>query len=108
MVASLNINVRNARCQAGEWKGDNMDVQTVEFANLPNLDTVEFIQRVNACRLAAEGGWYAWQGKVNNHWIRVKAYKTWLQIAECDGLKNSFPMDISVGKFKECLQQLAK
>ena len=75
---------------------------------LKSIETTDFIERVNACRKSSKDGWYSWQGKVNDHWIRIKGYKTWLQIAECDGLKDSFPMDISVGKFKECLTKLCK
>ena len=70
---------------------------------MQNLNTTDFIKTVNGLRLANKNSWYTWQGIVNNKTVRLKAYKTWLQIFEVDGLRIPTVMDISVGEFKKLL-----
>ena len=67
------------------------------------MNTQDFIKQVNALRLANKGKWYTWQGIVNNKTVRLKAYKTWLQIFEVDGLRIPTVMDISITDFKKLL-----
>lgn len=43
------------------------------------------------------------QGIVNNKTVRLKAYKTWLQLFEVDGLRIPTVMEISVADFKKLL-----
>lgn len=70
---------------------------------MQNLNTTDFIKTVNQLRLANKGNWYTWQGIVNNKTVRLKAYKTWLQIFEVDGLRIPTVMDISITDFKKLL-----
>ena len=67
------------------------------------MNTQEFVKTVNDLRLANKNSWYTWQGIVNNKTVRLKAYKTWLQIFEVDGLSIPTVMDISVTDFKKLL-----
>lgn len=70
---------------------------------MQNLNTTDFIKTVNGLRLAHKGNWYTWQGIVNNKTVRLKAYKTWLQFFEVDGLHIPTVMEISVTDFKKLL-----
>ena len=70
---------------------------------MQNLNTSDFIKTVNHLRLANKNSWYSWHGIVNNKTVRLKAYKTWLQIFEVDGLRIPAVMDISVTDFKKLL-----
>ena len=70
---------------------------------MQNLNTTDFIKTVNQLRLANKNNWYTWQGIVNDKTVRLKAYKTWLQIFEVDGLSIPTVMDISVTDFKKLL-----
>lgn len=70
---------------------------------MQNLNTTDFIKTINSLRLANKCNWYTWQGTVNDKTVRLKAYKTWLQIFEVDGLRIPTVMDISVGEFKKLL-----
>lgn len=70
---------------------------------MQNLNTTDFIKTVNQLRLANKNSWYSWQGTVNNKTVRLKAYKTWVQIFEVDGLRIPTVMEISVTEFKKLL-----
>ena len=70
---------------------------------MQNLNTTDFIKTVNQLRLANKNNWYTWQGIVNDKTVRLKAYKTWLQIFEVDGLRIPTVMDISITEFKKLL-----
>jgi len=61
----------------------------------------KFIKEVNAKRKT--GTWYQYVGIVDGKDIKIKGYKTWLQIFTIDGIDNSSCMDISVKAFNELL-----
>jgi hypothetical protein len=75
--------------------------------NFESIEIADYLERLTAVRQGSQDGWYYWQGPVNDHWLRIKGYKTWLQIAEQDGIKFSFGMDIPVKKWRENLVELA-
>jgi len=47
------------------------------------------------------GGWYDFVGEVDGRQVRLKGYKTWLQVYEVDGVRHGGLMDISVGRFQD-------
>ena len=70
---------------------------------MQNLNKANFIKTVNNLRLDNKNNWYMWQGTVGNKTVRLKGYKTWLQIFEVDGLRVPTVSDISVSDFKKLL-----
>ena len=70
---------------------------------MQNLNKSDFIKTINSLRLANKNSWYMWQGIVENKTVRLKAYKTWLQIFEVEGLRVPTVSDISVSDFKKLL-----
>ena len=65
-----------------------------------------FTKEINAKRKT--GTWYSYAGVVEGKEIRIKGYKTWLQIFDIDGVDNSGCMDISVGAFNELLEAVVR
>ena len=65
----------------------------------------QFVHDVNQKRRDFNG-WYCWSGNVNGKEIQIKAYKTWIQVAYVNGVKHSSPMDLSVYRFKQFLENL--
>lgn len=65
------------------------------------MDTIEFIKEVNSRRLS--GGWYGFNGVVNNKEVIIKGYKTWLQIFKVNGYSIPSGYDLKVSEFKEVL-----
>lgn len=65
----------------------------------------EFVKHINQKRLDSRNTtrWYGFIGEVDGHRVRVKGYKTWLQIFQVDNFNYSNPMDRKVGQFKEDL-----
>lgn len=47
--------------------------------------------------------WYSYVGIINGKSIRLKGYKTWLQIYRVDGIDNSNCMDKNVTEFNHDL-----
>lgn len=72
------------------------------------MDTATFVKEINTLRKINKSNWYWWKGDVNNNYIKIKGYETWLQIAENNEIRFSFGMDISVAKFTENLVELAE
>lgn len=70
---------------------------------MQNLNKTDFIKTVNGLRLASKNSWYTWQGIVENKTVRLKGYKTWLQIFEVEGLRVPTVSDISVSEYKKLL-----
>lgn len=60
-----------------------------------------FIKDINKKRLS--GGWYMFNGIVNNKSVVIKGYKTWLQIFKVNDYTVPCAMEISVKEFKELL-----
>ncbi len=64
----------------------------------------QFIDEANKARRASNGSWWTMTATVNGELVRIKAYKTWVQIFERDGIRDSSAMDISVKAFKGYLR----
>ena len=62
------------------------------------------IERINTLRKANNNGWYnlSWDLILNNTRlsIRIKGYKTWLQVFDINGIDHSNNSDQSVKQFK--------
>jgi len=69
------------------------------------MTTSQFVHDVNQ-RRRDFNGWYTWTGNVGGKDIQIKAYKTWVQVAIVNGIKHSSPMDLSVYRFKQFLENL--
>ena len=65
----------------------------------------QFVHDVNQ-RRRDHDGWYIWTGTVKGKQVELKAYKTWIQVAYVNGIKHSSPMDLSVYRFKQFLENL--
>ena len=72
------------------------------------MTTQEFIKTVNALRLENKGRWYQWCGEVNNHFVTLKGYGTWVQRLTVGDIIHSGNMDVSVKEFKEFLSVCVK
>jgi hypothetical protein len=64
----------------------------------------EFYKLVNAKRIASKS-WYSFIGIVDNKSIRLKGFRTWLQVYEVDDVKYGGLMDISVKQFNQELEK---
>jgi len=62
----------------------------------------EFVKEMKQKRLT--GSWYQFVGTVDGKSVRLKGYKTYLQIYEVDGIRYGGRMDISVKEFNEELK----
>ena len=62
----------------------------------------EFVKEMKQKRLT--GSWYQFVGIVDGKSVRLKGYKTYLQIYEIDGIRYGGRMDISVKEFNEELK----
>lgn len=65
----------------------------------------EFIETLNALRKKSKG-WYELQNYIGNTFVQVKGYKTWLQIVQFNGVRDSSPMDMKVGEFNVYLNNI--
>ena len=72
------------------------------------MTTQEFIKTINALRLENKGSWYQWCGEVNNHYVSLKGYGTWVQRLTVDDTIHSGNMEVSVKEFKEFLSVCVK
>jgi hypothetical protein len=68
------------------------------------MDTKQFIKEVNEKRKDGKA-WYWFVGAVNNKKVRIKAYNTWLQVYEVDGVILPCPHGLKVREFKELLRR---
>ena len=59
------------------------------------------IKDINKLRKNTSSGWYTYHNYDFN--IRIKGYKTWLQIYEINGIDYGYVMDISVKDFNNYL-----
>jgi|DEB0MinimDraft_10_1074344.scaffolds.fasta_scaffold43623_4 hypothetical protein len=69
------------------------------------MTTSQFVHDVNQKRRDFNG-WYTWEGTVKGKQVELKAYKTWIQVAYVNGIKHSSPMDMTVYRFKQFLENL--
>ena len=67
------------------------------------MNTQEFIKTVNALRNSNKGSWYQWCGEVNNNYVSLKGFGTWVQRLNVGDTIYGGNMDISVKEFKEFL-----
>lgn len=65
----------------------------------------EFVKHINKKRLDNKSTtrWYGFIGEVDGHKVRLKGYKTWLQVYLVDNVDHSNCMDRKVKDFKEDL-----
>lgn len=67
------------------------------------MNFIDFSKEIKNKRLT--GSWYTFVGEVDGSSVRLKGYKTYLQIYEVDGIRYGGIMDISVREFNEELVQ---
>ena len=72
------------------------------------MNTQEFTKTINALRLENKGSWYQWCGEVNNHYVSLKGYSTWVQRLKVDEVTCGGNMNASVKEFKEFLSVCVK
>jgi len=65
------------------------------------MDKLSFTQEIN--KLRKTGTWYQFTGIIDGKNIRIKGYKTWLQIFTVDNVDYSNCMDETVKKFNAAL-----
>ena len=65
------------------------------------MDLQAFTKEIKQKRLT--GNWYSFIGSVNGKEVRLKGYKTWLQVYTINGIDNSNCMERSIKQFKEDL-----
>lgn len=69
-------------------------------------DIEEFVKFVNKKRLENKNKWYYIVDTiVCGKAVEIKAFGTWMQIFNIDGMKNPSTHDLPVGKFKNCLRK---
>lgn len=67
------------------------------------MDFDQFAKEIKTKRLT--GTWYQFVGTVNGKSVRLKGYRTWLQIYDVDDIRYDGPGDISVTQFNHRLKQ---
>jgi len=65
------------------------------------MNREEFVKEIKQKRIT--NGWYSFIGIVEGKVIKLKGFKTWLQIYTIDGIDNSNCMERTVTQFKEDL-----
>ena len=65
------------------------------------MDKLTFAQEINTMRKT--GTWFSFTGIVEGKNIRIKGYKTWLQIFTVNGINYSNCMDETVKQFNIAL-----
>jgi hypothetical protein len=69
------------------------------------LNKHRFIKLVNEKRKASKDAWYFILEEVEGKEVKIKGFKTWLQIMEVDGVRLSTAPDITVKKFNETIEK---
>ena len=64
------------------------------------MEVKQFVDRVNNLRLANRGKWYWFNDTVGGKAVRIKAFGTWMQIYDVDGVNCANCMERSVAEFK--------
>ena len=72
------------------------------------LTTEEFVAHINKLRRDNKNNWYFHTGYVNNKFVEVKGYNTWLQILRVEHMHVPTTADISVTEFKRILTEAVK
>ena len=68
------------------------------------MEVKQFVDRVNNLRFANRGKWYWFNGTVGGKAVRIKAFGTWMQIYDVDGVDYANCMERSVAEFKSDLK----
>ena len=68
------------------------------------MEVKQFVDTVNKLRLANRGKWYWFNDTVDGKAVRIKAFGTWMQIYDVDGVKCANCMERSVAEFKTDLK----
>lgn len=69
------------------------------------MTTEEFVNHINTLRRNKKNSWYAYTGYVNDKFVEVKGFNTWLQILRADHVTFPTIMDCSVLEFKNQLTE---
>jgi len=69
------------------------------------LTTEEFVAYINTLRRNKKNSWYVYTGYVNDKFVEVKGFNTWLQILRVDHMHVPTIMDCSVLEFKTQLTE---
>lgn len=64
----------------------------------------EFVTEVNKVRRANKNSWWSWSGVVNGESVTIKAYSTWVQRMDVDGMSSTGPHDCTVGEFNKFIK----
>ena len=64
----------------------------------------QFVTEVNKTRRANKDKWWVWCGVVNGEEVSIKAYNTWVQRMDVDGMASSGPMDCTVKDFNKFIK----
>ena len=68
------------------------------------MEVKQFVDTVNKLRLARRGKWYWFSATVEGKAVRIKAFGTWMQIYDVDGVDCANCMERSVAEFKSDLK----
>ena len=68
------------------------------------MEVKQFVDAVNKLRLANRGKWYWFNDTVDGKAVRIKAFGTWMQIYDVDGVNCANYMERSVAEFKSDLK----
>lgn len=62
-----------------------------------------FTKNINVMRKRNKNNWYYFEGHVNNQWVQIKGFNTWLQVFKVDYVRQNTLADISVKEFNKTL-----
>ena len=68
------------------------------------MEVKQFVDAVNKLRLVNRGKWYWFNATVGGKAVRIKAFGTWMQIYDVDGVNCANCMERSVTEFKSDLK----
>ena len=68
------------------------------------MEVKQFVDAVNKLRLANRGKWYWFNDTVEGKAVRIKAFGTWMQIYDVDGVNRANCMERSVAEFRSDLK----
>ena len=68
------------------------------------MEVKQFVDAVNKLRLANRGKWYWFNDTVEGKDVSIKAFGTWVQIYDVDGVNCANCMERSVTEFKSDLK----
>ena len=69
------------------------------------MEVKQFVDAVNKLRLANRGKWYWFNDTVGGKAVRIKAFGTWMQIYDVDGVNCANCMERSVTDLKSPFEE---